>query len=151
MHQFGFAFPTCLASFGTVCLIMSLCAVRNKDVCAFHNIIPNYLFFEEYLFKNWTEFLTNWYVWCWLIWLMSQIWITKHLWTTENERLALVEKIFSTITYDSLMIDQCLALNRRTQNESIDEDNEEKSNNVENSVRKFLKITFSFLFFLTVI
>lgn len=54
---------------------------------------------------------------------MSQMWITMHLWTTENERLASAERIFSTITYDSLMIDQCLALNKRTLNKNIDQDN----------------------------
>ncbi|XP_071565926.1 chitin synthase chs-2 isoform X3 [Temnothorax nylanderi] len=115
MHQFGFAFPTNLASLGAVCLIVTLC---NKDI--FRNVTTDYLFFEEFLFGNWDEFLSSWYIWFWLIWLMSQIWITMHLWTTENERLALAERIFSTITYDSLMIDQCLALNRRTQNENVD-------------------------------
>lgn len=126
MHKFGFAFPTNLASLGAVCSIVTLCAARNKDICAFHNITLDYLFFEEFLFGNWSEFLSRWYIWLWLIWLMSQIWITMHLWTTENERLALAERIFSTITYDSLMIDQCLALNRRTQNENTDEEEHEE-------------------------
>lgn len=134
MHQFGFAFPINLASFGTVCLIMALCIIRNDNTYAFHEIIPDYLFFGEYLFKSWLDFLSNWYVWCWPIWLMSQIWITIHIWTTENEKLALVEKIFSTIIYDSLMIDQCLALNRRTQNENV-KDSEERSNDAQNPVR----------------
>lgn len=124
MHQFGFAFPTNLASLGVACLIVTLCTARKKDICAFHNVTPDYLFFEDFLFRNWNEFLSSWYIWFWLIWLMSQIWITIHLWTTENERLALAERIFSTITYDSLMIDQCLALNRRMQNENIEQDHE---------------------------
>ncbi|XP_077266007.1 chitin synthase chs-2 isoform X4 [Temnothorax americanus] len=117
MHQFGFAFPTTLASLGAVCLIVTVC---NKDI--FRNVTTDYFFFEEFLFGTWDEFLSSWYIWFWLTWLMSQIWITMHLWTTENERLALAERIFSIITYDSLMIDQCLALNRRTQNENIDRD-----------------------------
>ncbi|XP_012535392.1 chitin synthase chs-2 [Monomorium pharaonis] len=126
MHQFGFAFPINLATPGAVCLIVTLCTFRNKDNCAFHKVTSDYLFFEEFLFGNWNQFLSGWYIWFWLIWLASQIWITMHLWTTENERLALAERIFSIITYDSLMIDQCLALNRRTQNENIDQDHEEK-------------------------
>lgn len=132
MHQFGFAFPTNLANLGAVCLIMALCIVRNKDVCAFHNVIPflDYLFFGESVFKNWGELFTidKWYIWLWPVWMISQLWITMHLWITENERLALTERIFSTITYDSLMIDQCLAMNRRRQDKNADEDNEEKSN-----------------------
>jgi len=135
MHQFGFAFPTSLASMGTECLIMTLCAIRNGNVCAFHKIIPDYLFFAEFLYKSWSDFLSDWYVWCWPIWLMSQIWITMHLWTTKNERLAQTERIFSTITYDSLMIDQCLALNRKTQNDKTDENDEERSGDTEFSVR----------------
>lgn len=134
MYQFGFAFPTSLAGLGTVCLIMALCVARKN--CAFHGIIfTDYLFFGESLFENWSAFVSSWYVWCWLIWLMSQIWITRHLWTTENERLALAERIFSTITYDSLMIDQCLALNRKTQNDSANEDDEEESKDAEILVR----------------
>lgn len=139
MYQFGFAFPTSLASLGTVCLIMALCDVRNKDLCAFHNVpLRDYsvvFFLRESLFGNWSGFISTWYVWCWLIWLMSQIWITRHLWTTENERLALAERIFSTITYDSLMIDQCLALNRKTQNENDDKNDERKNKNAEILVR----------------
>lgn len=135
MHQFGFALPTNLASLGAVCLIVTLCVARNKDICAFHNITLD-LFFEEFLFRNWDEFFTRWYIWLWLIWLMSQIWITMHLWTSENERLALTERIFSTITYDSLMIDQCLALNRRTQNENTDqEEHEEQDKDAQLSVK----------------
>jgi len=58
-----------------------------------------------------------------------------HLWTTDNERLALAERIFSTITYDSLMIDQCLALNRRTQNENIEQDHEEEDKDAQLPVK----------------
>ncbi|EFN88670.1 Chitin synthase 8 [Harpegnathos saltator] len=129
MHQFGFAFPTSLVSLGTMCLIVAICIARNKDTCAFYNLVPDYLFFGDTTFKDWTEFFSSWYVWCWPIWLLSQIWITMHLWTTENERLAQVEKIFSTIIYDSLMIDQCLALNRRTQYENINEDDKRINDN----------------------
>ncbi|KYM77515.1 Chitin synthase 3 [Atta colombica] len=124
MHQFGFAFPTNLVSLGLVCLIVTLCIAKKKNICVFRNVTPDYLFFEDFLFGNWNEFLSSWYIWFWLIWLMSQIWITIHLWTTENERLALAERIFSTITYDSLMIDQCLALNKRMQNENIEQNYE---------------------------
>lgn len=135
MHQFGFAFPTSLVSLGTVCLIVALCITRNKDICAFHDVVPGYLFFMDTMFKDWKEFYTCWYVWCWPIWLLSQIWITMHLWTTENERLALIEKIFSTIIYDSLMIDQCLALNRRTQYENTIEDDKSINDNTTFPVR----------------
>lgn len=138
MHQFGFAFPINLANPGAVCLIVALCTARNQDPCAFHGVafLLDYLFFRESVFKNWGEFFTNdkWYVWLWPIWMISQLWITMHLWTTQNERLALAERIFSIITYDSLMIDQCLAMNRRTQSKNAEED-EERNKNSELTVR----------------
>ncbi|XP_018393301.1 PREDICTED: uncharacterized protein LOC108772292 [Cyphomyrmex costatus] len=143
MHQFGFAFPTNLVSLGAVLLIVTLCIARKKDICAFRDVTPDYLFFEDSLFGNWNEFLSSWYIWFWLIWLMSQIWITMHLWTTENERLALAERIFSTITYDSLMIDQCLALNRRMQNENIEQEGETKDAQLPNSDLKLEVIDIS--------
>lgn len=124
MHRFGFAFPINLISLMTVCLILTVCTIRNKNVCAFHDMIPDYLFFADSSFNNWSDLFVNWYVWCWPSWLLSQIWITMHLWKTENERLALLERIFFIINYDSLIMEQCLTLNRRTQNENIEKENE---------------------------
>lgn len=129
MHQFGFAFPTSLAGVGTMCFIMAICA----DVCIFQPIMKdNYIFFNEFLFGTWKEFCSYWWWLIWLTWPMSQMWITMHMWTIENERLASAERIFAIATYDSLMIDQCLALNRRTRNENIDDENEEKEVPVRN-------------------
>lgn len=154
MHQFGFAFPTNLTSLGAVCLtlyIVTLCATKNEDKGK--PSVLDYLFFDEFLFKNWDEFLSSWYIWFWLIWLMSQIWITMHMWTTENERLALAEKIFSTITYDSLMIDQCLALNRRMQNENIEQDyaREEKNINAQLPVKRVNLLSYYIYLFIIAI
>ncbi|KAL0119961.1 hypothetical protein PUN28_007970 [Cardiocondyla obscurior] len=122
MHKFGFAVPTNLVSLVAVFLAATLCIARKNDKCIFSSIIPDNLYIEEFLFQNWNEFRSNWCVYFWPVWILSQMWITNHLWITENERLAQAERIFFIITYDSLMIDQCLALNRKTQNEVIDQD-----------------------------
>lgn len=53
------------------------------------------------------------YAWIWLLWLLSQTWITLHIWTPKCERLASTEKLFVSPMYNSLIIDQSLALNRR--------------------------------------
>ena len=53
------------------------------------------------------------YAWIWLFWLLSQTWITLHIWTVNCERLASTEKLFVTPMYNALLIDQSLALNRR--------------------------------------
>ena len=57
------------------------------------------------------------YAWVWLFWLLSQTWITLHIWTPKCERLASTEKLFVTPMYNSLLIDQSVALNRRRDDE----------------------------------
>lgn len=53
------------------------------------------------------------HAWIWLLWLLSQTWISLHIWTPKAERLATTEKLFVTPMYNGLLIDQSLALNRR--------------------------------------
>lgn len=53
----------------------------------------------------------------WLLWLLSQTWVTLHIWTPKCERLATTEKLFVRPMYDSLLIDQSLGLNRRCDDE----------------------------------
>lgn len=53
------------------------------------------------------------HAWIWLLWLLSQTWITLHIWTPKLERLAATEKLFVRPMYDSLLIDQSLGMNRR--------------------------------------
>ncbi|XP_029033915.2 chitin synthase chs-2-like [Osmia bicornis bicornis] len=113
MHKFGFAFPISLVTPGTILLITVLCIVRERDTCVFHKFIPDYLFLKEPKYDNISEFLFNWRVWCWISWWLSQIWITIQLWLGENEKLAAADKIFYNRTYDSLMIDQFIGLNKR--------------------------------------
>jgi chitin synthase len=56
--------------------------------------------------------------WVWLLWLLSQTWITLHIWTPKAERLATTERLFVLPMYDSLLIDQSLGLNRRCDDEA---------------------------------
>lgn len=51
--------------------------------------------------------------WMWLLWLLSQTWITIHIWTPKAERLASTEKLFVVPMYNGLLIDQSMALNRK--------------------------------------
>nr|XP_012141900.1 PREDICTED: uncharacterized protein LOC100879229 [Megachile rotundata] len=113
MHKFGFAFPISLVTPGTIALITLFCIMRKEDSCTFHNSIPDYLFFNEPEYNDIHEFLLNWRVWCWIAWWLSQIWITVQLWLGEVERLATAEKIFYNLTYDCLMTDQFIGLNKR--------------------------------------
>lgn len=51
--------------------------------------------------------------WIWLLWLLSQTWVTIHIWTPKAERLASTEKLFVLPMYNGLLIDQSMALNRK--------------------------------------
>lgn len=113
MHKFGFAFPISLTTPGAIFLVTIFCISRKQNVCSFHDLIPDYLFFNEPAYNNIEDFLLSWRLWCWIIWWLSQIWITLQLWLGEHERLASVERIFYNPNYDSLMIDQFLGLNKR--------------------------------------
>ena len=63
------------------------------------------------------DFISNQHAWIWLIWLLSQTWVTLHIWSPQNERLASTEKLFVTPMYIGLLIDQSLCMNRRRDDE----------------------------------
>jgi len=53
------------------------------------------------------------HAWVWLLWLLSQIWISLHIWTPKVDRLSSTEILFRMPMYESLFVDQSLALNRQ--------------------------------------
>lgn len=114
IQTFSFSLPINLVVPLTVSTLIILCGLRQSDVCHFHDLLPDYIFFksppQEFLFT----YIFKYFVWIWIFWLFSQSWITRHLWKPKNMRNACTEKIFILPTYDSLIIDQSLALNRRT-------------------------------------
>ena len=59
------------------------------------------------------EHLFRQHIWVWLLWLLSQAWISQHIWTPNVGRLMSTEVLFCTTMYDSMFVDQSLAFNRR--------------------------------------
>lgn len=118
IQGFSYAFPVNLAIPVSISLLIAACGLRNGDPCFFYDTIPSYLFFEsppEY-FLN--DFISHQHAWAWLLWLLSQTWITLHIWTPKCERLARTEKLFVIPMYDGILIDQSLAMNRRRDDEA---------------------------------
>ncbi|XP_076379793.1 chitin synthase chs-2 isoform X2 [Megalopta genalis] len=113
MHKFSVAFPISLVTPGTIFLIIMFSIGKDKDSCAFRDLLSDYLFFKEPVYSNMKDFFLNWRIWCWIVWWLSQIWISLQLWFDQKEKIAPVEKIFYNSTYDSLMIDQFIGLNKR--------------------------------------
>ncbi|CAK1603070.1 unnamed protein product [Parnassius mnemosyne] len=119
IQNFSFTFALSLVGPLLINLLVVFCGMKNADPCAFHNMIPDYLFFEippVYFLK---EYLGNEMVWIWLLWLASQAWITMHTWMPRCERLAATDKLFAKPWYLGPLIDQSLLLNR-TKDDEID-------------------------------
>lgn len=113
IQGFSFAFPVNLTIPLCISLLIAACGLRIEDPCFFHETIPDYLFFESPPANFLNDYVFKQYAWIWLLWLLSQTWITLHIWTPKCERLASTEKLFVVPMYDSLLIDQSLGLNRK--------------------------------------
>lgn len=57
--------------------------------------------------------IQDWCSWLWILWIGSFLWITRHIWNTSYVNLNSTDQIFTFPMYDSLLIDQSLALSRR--------------------------------------
>lgn len=113
IQGFSYAFPVNLTIPVSISLLIAACGIRNGDPCFFHGTIPDYLFFESPPVFRLSDFAAREMAWAWLLWLLSQTWITLHIWTPKCERLATTEKLFVSPMYSGLLIDQSMALNRR--------------------------------------
>uniref|UniRef100_A0A182FS46 chitin synthase n=1 Tax=Anopheles albimanus TaxID=7167 RepID=A0A182FS46_ANOAL len=117
IQSFSFAFPMNLAVPVTITGLLIFSGLREADACAFHGILPDYIFFRippmYYLF----DYVVNETSWVWLLWLVAQLWITRHLFLAKNDRNASTEKLFVTPMYNSLLIDQSVAMNRRREDQ----------------------------------
>ena len=118
IQGFSYAFPVNLTIPVTISLLIAFCGLRIGNPCMFTDAIPAYLYWDCPNGDFLTEVITNQYAWMWLLWLLSQTWITLHIWTPKCERLAHTEKLFINPFYGSLLIDQSMGMNRRRDDES---------------------------------
>lgn len=112
IQGFSYAFPVSLTIPITVSLLIAACGLRIDDPCFFHDTIPDYLFFTSPRNFRFNDFVTQQMAWAWILWLLSQTWISLHIWTPKCERLATTEKLFVRPMYSALLIDQSMAMNR---------------------------------------
>ncbi|XP_018562636.1 uncharacterized protein LOC108904526 isoform X1 [Anoplophora glabripennis] len=118
IQGFSYAFPVNLTIPVTISMLIAACGLRNGDPCFFHDTIPDYLFFETPAAVFLNDFISHQHAWIWLLWLLSQTWITIHIWTPKCERLARTEKLQVTPMYEGLLIDQSMGMNRRRDDEA---------------------------------
>ncbi|XP_072936714.1 chitin synthase chs-2-like [Epargyreus clarus] len=112
IQKFSFTFALSLVGPVSINLLIALCGLRNADPCAFHDTIPDYLFYEippVYFLK---DYLGQEMAWVWLLWLGAQAWVSRHAWRPRCERLAATDKLFAKPWYLGALVDQSLLLNR---------------------------------------
>ncbi|ODM95932.1 Chitin synthase 6 [Orchesella cincta] len=118
IQGFSYAFPVSLAVPVTLSILIALCGLRTENACFWEANMPQYLFWSCPKDDFVEGFLTKEHSWLWLLWLVSQAWITIHIWTPKCERLASTERLFVTPMYSSLLVDQSLALNRKREDDT---------------------------------
>lgn len=116
IQGFGYALPVNLAVPVTISGLIAMCGEYNKDVCAFYDTIPSYLFFDSPPVYLLADFISQQQSYIWLLWLLSQTWITIDLWSPICEKLARTEKLFMRPMFEPFCLDQDLGLNRRRDN-----------------------------------
>ncbi|MFH4979574.1 hypothetical protein AB6A40_006283 [Gnathostoma spinigerum] len=133
MQRSGFAFPIILSSPLTVAVLSSVCAQRSIHPCQLYSLLTKELFWRcDANLQSWSAFVKSPQTWMWACWLLSQFWVTIHLWRPKHERLAKTEKLFILSTYNGAFIDISLALNRRRDDKTkiLEEDLELDSEDV---------------------
>lgn len=121
IQNFSFSFPISLTVPVSITLLLILNGLREMNTCAFHGYLDDsdYLFFVMPPVYFIQDFIIKEFSWIWLLTILSQAWITRHIWSPKNDRNASTERLFVTPMYCSLLIDQSLMLNRRREDQNI--------------------------------
>ena len=112
IQKASFASSLSLVVPASLTLLWIACDKRKENACFLKDYIP-YLYWECPVEDSMYEFIFDEYAWIWIVWWLSQIWITRHIFNPKCGRLASTENLFATPFYNSLFIDQSLTMNRR--------------------------------------
>jgi chitin synthase len=113
IQPFSFSAPINLTGPVGVLVLLIACSWRHSNVCAFQNFLPGYVFFTPPPLIAPYEFFLTEFGCVWVLWLLSQSYITSYLWRPTADKNASTEKLFIMPWYNAILIDQSLALNRR--------------------------------------
>ena len=117
----GFAIPMTLAPLAAIFLLTTACNNFTDDVCYYDNTWQSSTFFSCSDGTTFAEFIND--NWIFILAFLSQVWISIHIWTKRSIKLAKAELVFDTPFYDALVIEQSLLLNRRMDDEKVDQEN----------------------------
>lgn len=118
IQEFSYALPLSLATPLSVATVVAFTWFREIDVCSLSEYIPNYLSFKaasNFRGDIWSFFseIRNDYLWIWLLWWLSNLWITNHIWRPKNDKNLPTEKLFICPWYCGFLVEQCITMNRR--------------------------------------
>ena len=113
IQRTAFALPISLVMPATLSGLVALCIARDQDACVFDGTIPNYVFFQCPSRDEMTSLIGSWGGWLWILWFISSLWMTRHIWMPKSRRLASTEQMFCKPYYSGLFLEQDITLNRR--------------------------------------
>lgn len=120
IQEFSYALPLSLATPLAVVATIGLTWLRETDECSLNEYLPNYLSFKAIMSPGfggnvWSflNVVVKHYLWIWLLWWLSQLWITNHIWRPKNDKNLPTEKLFICPWYCGFLVEQCITLNRR--------------------------------------
>ena len=115
IQVFSFTFPLTIVGPITIVLVNILSRLRQRYTCELTQLLGlDYIFWYSQIEIN-DELQLNDYIESivWIFSLISQIWITFHVWEPKSERLAKTENLFTKPEFNCVFIDQSLVLNRK--------------------------------------
>ena len=125
-ERIGFIVPAYLSNIFVIVFISYLCNNMYENSCVYEHLTPSNVFFNcfSYPFKYWFVFM-------YLLTLISQAWITKHVFLQKAKKITQTHELFMTYLYSPCLIEQSLFLNRRKEEITNSEEEKEISNSLE--------------------
>ena len=71
----------------------SLSTTESKR-CIYTGTIPEHLWFQCPVDNEYMIWFGDFGSWIGIIWFLSSVWITRHIWTPKSQRLASTEQMF---------------------------------------------------------
>lgn len=100
MQRSGFTIPILIVTPVMIVFLKFACNNRKADLCNMALFLPKEVFWNCNSSNDINEIefdLFQWHFWnlqilIWIVWLLSQTWITLHLWIPGQDRLARSEE-----------------------------------------------------------